>query len=115
MIIEWGVGAEGDGDGDGTDGFDSVNPRCAAIRSDIAEVLAALAVDEVECVGFDAARLATPRDAEAPRRGARAEREEAERRQGAAPLSPKGAAPAAPSYEKGTAGARPRPRPTWGG
>ena len=73
VIVEWGVGAEGDGNGDGTDGFDSENPRCAALRSDVAEVLAALAVDEVERGGDELRRVHGERGAAPPchRRGDR--------------------------------------------
>ena len=58
------------------------------VRGEVMEKLAELAVDEVECVGFDAERLATDRDAISHREEARKEREEIDRKKAALPLLP---------------------------
>jgi len=55
------------------------------IRKEIEEMLSELAVDEVECVGFDAEYLATREDVETHRNQALKEREEEDQRKQSAP------------------------------
>ncbi|KAL7546324.1 hypothetical protein ACHAWF_009659 [Thalassiosira exigua] len=76
---------DGDGEGDEATAGGILKLDSDDIKKGVAERVAEIAVDEVECVGFDAVWLVTDADASAHRRRARDEREAAGTKRGSPP------------------------------